>query len=197
MKQERDIRRADVERRPEPGPSLAPGSPALRRWLALERVTESDDRCELALREAIGGWAPFSPLPGFADGVLNVLAVPRRAASLADHWIWRAAVALIAVQTALLVGLFGASFGPLVDRLGPSGMIAGLARGVLFSGRSLAELSSFGRSLADASKVIGAAAATPGVLLALAGCLAASAAGVWLVSSQLGRGDGEMIGAAS
>ncbi|HVS62174.1 MAG TPA: hypothetical protein VMT85_01595 [Thermoanaerobaculia bacterium] len=170
---------------------------AVRRWLELERERQEDDRCDLALREAIGDWAPFSPLPGFADGVLAALAMPGRAVSLGGHWFWRAAVALVAVQTALLAGLFNATAESLIERLGPSGVVAGLARGVLSSGRSLAELSSFGRSLADASRVVGSAATTPAVLLVLAGCLAASAAGAWLVSSQLARDDREMIGASS
>jgi hypothetical protein len=169
----------------------------VRRWLALERERKGDERCESALLEAISGWAPFSPLPGFADGVLAAIAMPRRAPSLRDHWFWRAAVALVAVQTALLVGLVSMGAGSLIERLGPSGAVATLARGVLLSGRSLVELSSFGRSLADAVKVVGSAATTPGVLLVLAACLAASAAGAWLVSSQLARGDREIIGATS
>ncbi|HVS14711.1 MAG TPA: hypothetical protein VMV46_12355 [Thermoanaerobaculia bacterium] len=170
---------------------------ALSQWLALERAGEAEGACEPALARALGGWAPFAPFPGFTDQVVTAAMLPRRAAGVVRQWGWRVAVALVAVQSALLLGLLGATASSLVERLGPSAVVASLARGALLSARSAAELLHFGRSVSDASRVIGSAAATPELLLLLAGCLAASLLGAWLVSSQLTRGDRGVAGALS
>jgi hypothetical protein len=170
---------------------------ALSEWLELERADRAEDACETVLARALGGWAPFAPLPGFADQVVTAALVPRRAYAVVRQWSWRVAVALVAVQSALLLGLLGATASSLVERLGPSAVVASLARGALLSARSAAELLHFGRSLSDASRVIGSAATTPELLLLLAACLAASLFGGWLLSSQLARGDRGVAGAVS